>query len=49
MTAYSTAKSNRCSSTAAVACTSAHIGLILDTAVLAVSILLALMISVLRT
>ena len=49
MTAYATTKSNRCNSCAAVACTSAHIGLILDTAILAVSILLALIIPVLRT
>lgn len=49
MLAYSTAKFNRCTKSHAVASTSAHIGLIMDTALLAVSILLALIISVLRT
>lgn len=49
MMAFSTAKFSGCNGNAAVAYTSAHIGLILDTAALAVSILLALIISVLRT
>lgn len=48
MTAYSTAKSGYCACFAA-ACTSAHNGLIQDTAILAVSILIALIIPVLNT
>ena len=50
MKAYcSTAKFSNRNSSAAVACTSAHNGLILDTVILAVSILLALIIPVLPT
>lgn len=50
MKAYcSTAKFSNRNSSAAVACTSAHNGLILDTVILAVSILLALIIHVLPT
>ena len=46
---YSTAKFSGRNGSTAVACTCAHNGLILDTVALAVSILLALIIPVLRT
>ena len=48
MAAFSTAKSSYCT-TSAAACTSAHNMDILDTALAAVSILLSVIISVLRT
>ena len=48
MTAYSTKKSGYCTGSAA-ACTSAHNMAVLDTAALAVSILLSFIICVLRT